>query len=64
MIFKCHLFLQTWTPLEKERDAERMSEAMALSVASDCVVPLLAPPSLVKAEPEPTHPSSATPRPV
>ena len=29
MIFKCHLFFQMWTPLGKERDAERMSEAMA-----------------------------------
>ena len=29
VIFKCHLFLQMWTPLGKERDAERMSEAMA-----------------------------------
>ena len=28
MIFKCHLFLQMWTPLGKERDAERMTEAM------------------------------------
>ena len=29
VIFKCHLFLQTWTPLGKECDAERMSKAMA-----------------------------------
>ena len=28
IIFKCHLFLQTWTPLGKRRDADRMSEAM------------------------------------
>ena len=28
VIFKCHLFLQMWTPLGKERDAERMTEAM------------------------------------
>ena len=29
VIFKCHLFLQMWTPLGKERDAERMTAAMA-----------------------------------
>ena len=28
IIFKCHLFLQTWTPLGKRRDADRMMEAM------------------------------------
>ena len=28
VIFKCHLFLQMWTPLWKHRDAERMSETM------------------------------------
>ena len=28
IIFKCHLFLQTWTPLGKRRDADRMTEAM------------------------------------
>lgn len=26
IIFKCHLFLQMWTPLGKPRDAERMRE--------------------------------------
>ena len=28
VIFKCHLFLQTWIQLRKERDAERMMESM------------------------------------
>lgn len=28
VLFKCHLFLQNWTPLGKPRDEERMIETM------------------------------------